>query len=151
MFKHIRGTCFSQQGRDSPLSSVFIPVSLPLCPHLLNQEVDGSINSKTSCPCLLFIPNASTAVLVLTVQEPGFTMPPNNSFPARGIVSQPSVSAGLIRAALRPAGSLVWTEHEDKVWMLVEVVSQDNTILSVRHKATGNLEEIDLVSHGLLQ
>lgn len=70
-------------------------------------------------------------------------MPPNNTAPPRGIVS--SMSKKAFRADKRPDGSLVWTEDPDKMWLLVEVLSQDNTLLRVRNKATGETQEIDLV------
>lgn len=73
-------------------------------------------------------------------------MPPNSSeCPARGIASQQSMS-GLAMRAAQMHQSLVWKEHSEKMWVLVEVLSQDNTILRVRHQATDAEEEIDLVS-----
>lgn len=70
-------------------------------------------------------------------------MPPNNTAPPRGIVSAMSKKA--FRADKRAEGALVWTGDADKVWLLVEVLSQDNTLLRVRNKATGETQEIDLV------
>lgn len=63
----------------------------------------------------------------------------------RGLVSQPSMSAQLMRAEIRPAGSKIWMEAERQVWALVEVVSQDNTILKIK-RPDGKPDEIDLVS-----
>ena len=72
-------------------------------------------------------------------------MPPSTQPPARGIVGQPSMSALMMRAEKRSMGSLVWVEDAKEVWALVQVASQDNTILTVRHTSTGIEEEIDLV------
>lgn len=75
-------------------------------------------------------------------------MPPHN-VPARGITSQPSVSMSLLRADTIAAGSEIWAEDEgdggEDVWMLAEVVRQENTLLTVRKKETGEELEIDLV------
>lgn len=69
--------------------------------------------------------------------------------PQRGIVSQPSVSMKLLRAQTIEAGSEIWAEDEtdggEEVWMLVQVLRQDNTLLMVRKKKTGEELEIDLV------
>lgn len=78
-------------------------------------------------------------------------MPPSAAAaPARGLVSQPSVSMNLIQAESIPAGSEIWVEDEDdggqEVWMLATVVEQTNTLLTVRKKKTGEELEIDLVS-----
>lgn len=77
-------------------------------------------------------------------------MPPQG-VPARGIVSQPSVSMNLIRADTIPVGSEIWAEDEadggEEVWMLAQVVRQENTLLTVRKKKTGEELEIDLVSY----
>ncbi len=72
-------------------------------------------------------------------------MPPNSA-PRRGLVS--SMSTRAFTAETRPEGSLVWTEDDRKMWVLVEVLSQQNTLLKVRRKDTGELLEIDLVSTG---
>eukprot|EP00752_Nemacystus_decipiens_P009298 g8309.t1 len=70
-------------------------------------------------------------------------MPPHSeAAPARGITS--SMSTKAFTAEKRPEGSLVWTENPERGWVLVEVLTQDNTLLSVRHKATGATEVIDL-------
>lgn len=75
-------------------------------------------------------------------------MPPHN-LPARGITSQASVSMSLLRADTIAAGSEIWAEDEadggQEVWMLAEVVRQENTLLTVRKKETGEELEIDLV------
>lgn len=73
-------------------------------------------------------------------------MPPNitSAAPARGITA--SMSTRAFSAKKRSEGSLVWTENPDSVWVLVEVVAQDNTLLRVLNKKTGGIEEIDLVS-----
>lgn len=65
--------------------------------------------------------------------------------PRQGLVSQASVSMDLIRADTIPNGSKVWVEDTEQVWILVEVVRQDNTMLTVRRK-TGEEVELDLVS-----
>lgn len=72
-------------------------------------------------------------------------MPPQ-SVPDRGITSQPSVSMNLLRADTMDKGTEIWTEDEDEVWMLAEVLRQENTRLSVRRKSTGEELQIDLVS-----
>lgn len=72
-------------------------------------------------------------------------MPPSMTPVGRGLVSQPSVSTLMMRAQRRPEGTEVWMEDERQVWALVEVVKQDNTMLTVRHKSSGKTEEIDLV------
>lgn len=72
-------------------------------------------------------------------------MPPHSEAPARGITS--SMSTKAFTAEKRPEGSLVWTENPEKGWVLVEVLTQDNTLLRVKHKATGATEMIDLVSN----
>lgn len=57
----------------------------------------------------------------------------------------------LIRADTIPPGSEIWTEDEtddgEEVWMLAQVVRQENTLLTVRKKQTGEELEIDLVSN----
>lgn len=52
----------------------------------------------------------------------------------------------LMRVEAIPSGSKIWAEDEEKVWVLTEVVRQDNTILTVRERKTGEHKEIDLVS-----
>lgn len=70
--------------------------------------------------------------------------------PPRGIVSQASVSMKLLRAQPIETGSEIWAEDEsdggEEVWMLAQVLRQDNTLLTVRKKNTGEELEIDLVS-----
>lgn len=73
-------------------------------------------------------------------------MPPDVA-PARGITSQPSMSMNLIQADTIPAGSEVWAEDDEQVWMLAEVVRQENTLITVRHKSSGEEVEIDLVRY----
>lgn len=51
----------------------------------------------------------------------------------------------MMRAEKRPVGSQVWVEDSKDVWVRVQVVSQDNTILTIRRTKTGIEEEIDLV------
>jgi len=72
-------------------------------------------------------------------------MPPNSA-PSRGLVA--SMSTRAFTAETRPEGSLMWTGDERMMWVLVEVLSQQNTLLKVRRKDTGELVEIDLVSSG---
>lgn len=62
------------------------------------------------------------------------------------LTPQVSTSMSLMRAETIPVGSEVWVDDEKQVWMLVKVVRQDNTILTVRQKTTGDEEEVDLVS-----
>lgn len=57
------------------------------------------------------------------------------------------MSSLVMHAEKMNSGSLVWKEHSQKVWVLVEVLSQENTMLRVRHKATREEEEVDLVRH----
>lgn len=78
------------------------------------------------------------------LQEEQAEMPPSMNAPARGIVSQPSMSASLMLADTRPVGSMIWTEHGQKIWVLAKVVSQANTMLIVRRE-TGEQAEVDLV------
>lgn len=68
-----------------------------------------------------------------------------NMAPARGITSQPSMSAKLMRAEIIPRGRSIWVEDEEDVWVLAEVVRQQDTLLTVRRKKTGDELEIDLV------
>lgn len=70
-------------------------------------------------------------------------MPPDMA-PPRGIATQPSMSATLMRAETIAPGSKIWAEDDERVWILTEVIRQDNTILTVRDK-TGQEIEIDLV------
>ncbi len=55
------------------------------------------------------------------------------------------VSGSLLTAETIPVGSQIWVDDEEQVWMLAEVVRQENTSLTVRRKATGEELEIDLV------
>ena len=68
--------------------------------------------------------------------------------PSRRGVSR-SLSTHLVRADTYPVGSEIWTNDEDEVWVLAEVISQENTILAVRRKSTGERLEIDLVRERL--
>lgn len=77
-------------------------------------------------------------------------MPPNMA-PARGITSQPSMSARLMRVDTIPAGSAIWAEDDESVWVLAEVIRQENTLLTVRDKKTGDELEIDLVRADMLR
>lgn len=56
-----------------------------------------------------------------------------------------SLSTHLVRADTYPVGSEIWTNDEGEIWVLAEVISQENTILTVRWKSTGKRLEIDLV------
>lgn len=51
-----------------------------------------------------------------------------------------------MRAMKRPRGSEIWVEDDAQVWALAEVVSQDNTLLTVRRTGSAEMESIDLVS-----
>lgn len=53
----------------------------------------------------------------------------------------------LLRADTIPAGSEIWAEDDEQVWMLAEVLRQENTLLTVRQKSTGDELEIDLVRY----
>lgn len=59
-----------------------------------------------------------------------------------------SLSTHVFREETHPVGSEIWTSDEGDIWVLAEVISQDNTILVVRRKSTGEKLEIDLVSEG---
>lgn len=65
------------------------------------------------------------------------------------LTSQKSISTRVMRASKRPEGSEVWIEDEELVWVLAEVVSQQNTMLSVRLKSSGETKELDLVSFSI--
>lgn len=70
--------------------------------------------------------------------------------PVRAIQKQQSMSAApsatIIHAKTIDAGSRIWTEDEDDVWVLVEVLRQENTLLAVQDARTGREREVDLVS-----
>lgn len=55
------------------------------------------------------------------------------------------MSSLMMRAEKKPVGSLVWVEDSKDVWVRVQVVNQDNTMLTIRHTKTGIEDEIDLV------
>lgn len=55
------------------------------------------------------------------------------------------MSGSLLQAETIPVGNEIWVDDDDQVWMLAEVVRQENTSLTVRRKATGEELEIDLV------
>ena len=57
-----------------------------------------------------------------------------------------SVSSRLMQAEQMPAGEEIWVEDDKDVWVLASLVTQRNTILTVRRKDTGETVEIDLVS-----
>ena len=59
-----------------------------------------------------------------------------------------SLSTHLVRADKYEVGSEIWTSEEGEIWVLAEVISQENTILAVRRKSTGEALEIDLVRRG---
>lgn len=50
-----------------------------------------------------------------------------------------------MKAELLPLGTQVWTNDENAVWALGEVVHQENTMVTIAKK-TGERLEIDLVS-----
>lgn len=70
--------------------------------------------------------------------------------PVGGIKSQPSQStarsANVIHAKTIDLRSLIWAEDEEDAWVLVEVLRQENTLLTVQGKHTGEERIIDLVS-----
>eukprot|EP00904_Undaria_pinnatifida_P007215 jgi/Undpi1/3623/HiC_scaffold_16.g06993.m1 len=55
-----------------------------------------------------------------------------------------SVSSRLMQAEQMPAGEEIWVEDDKDVWVLASLVTQRNTILTVRRKDTGETVEIDL-------
>lgn len=59
---------------------------------------------------------------------------------------QRSISARLMSADQIPMGEEIWVEDAKEVWVLTQLVSQQNTQLKVKNKATGEVVEIDLVS-----
>lgn len=75
-------------------------------------------------------------------------MPPGvpglNPPPMPGLVAQPSMSCMLMRAEQRE-GKIWMEDDKGSVWTLVEVLSQENTIVTVKHR-DGKREKIDLVS-----
>lgn len=72
-------------------------------------------------------------------------MPPN-MLPPRGLALQRSVSSRLISVNQMHEGEQIWIEDEHDVWVLADLLSQENTMLTVRRKDTRVVEEIDLVS-----
>lgn len=59
-----------------------------------------------------------------------------------------AVSGDLMRAETIAVGSDIWTDDEEgEVWTIAEVVHQENTMLTVRYKSTGEEHNIDLVRH----
>lgn len=81
----------------------------------------------------------------VTAQAKHDKMSPKMEVPVRGITSQPSVSMQLMRADTVPRGSHVWVEDDKLVWVLAEVVRQENTILTVREMSSGRQRDVDLV------
>lgn len=57
-----------------------------------------------------------------------------------------SLSTHLVLANKYEVGSDVWMDDEARVWVQAEVLKQDNTLLTLRRKDTGETVEIDLVS-----
>ncbi|CAM9750268.1 unnamed protein product, partial [Ectocarpus sp. 8 AP-2014] len=56
-----------------------------------------------------------------------------------------AVSGDLMRAETIAVGSDIWTDDEEgEVWTIAEVVHQENTMLTVRYKSTGEEHKIDL-------
>lgn len=64
--------------------------------------------------------------------------------PMPGLTAQPSMSCMLMRAELRE-GKIWMEDDKGAIWALVEVLSQENTIVTVKHPS-GKREKIDLVS-----
>lgn len=56
-----------------------------------------------------------------------------------------SLSTHLIKAAHHDIGSDVWMDDENQVWVQATVLKQDNTLLTLRRKGTGETVEIDMV------
>lgn len=73
-------------------------------------------------------------------------MPPHMP-PARGLALQRSISARVMVADQLPQDKDMWVENEAEVWVLTDLISQQNTQLKVRRKNTGEVLEIDLVSY----
>ena len=111
-----------------------------------------------SCPC--FCPCFVLPTLGHELTERGKTeyqlgkkgaelesiMPPLPPRPMRGMSLQRSVSSRLMQADQMPQGEELWVEDDRDVWVLASLVKQQNTILTVRRKDTGETIEIDLVS-----
>lgn len=66
--------------------------------------------------------------------------------PPRRLALQRSMSARVMVADELPQDKDMWVENEAKVWVLTDLISQQNTQLKVRRKDTGEVLEIDLVS-----
>ena len=56
-----------------------------------------------------------------------------------------SLSTLLVRADTYRAGSEVWMDDEAHVWVQAEVLKQENTLLTLRRKDSGETVEIDVV------
>lgn len=66
--------------------------------------------------------------------------------PMRGLTLQRSMSARVMVADQLPQDKDMWVEHDQLVWVLTDLISQQNTMVKVRRKDTGEVLEIDLVS-----
>ncbi|CAN0333176.1 unnamed protein product [Ectocarpus sp. 13 AM-2016] len=63
-----------------------------------------------------------------------------------------AVSGDLMRAETIAIGSDIWTDDEEgEVWTIAEVVHQENTMLTVRYKSTGEEHKIDLVKRSIMR
>ena len=59
---------------------------------------------------------------------------------------EPVASQRLIRADKIPKGRVIWIEDDDEVWQEAEVIEQNNTLLTCKHRGNGSTVEVDLVS-----
>ncbi|CAM9665996.1 unnamed protein product [Ascophyllum nodosum] len=72
-------------------------------------------------------------------------MPPQGSSPPpRGLALQRSVSSRIMHAERMPISEEIWVEDDKQVWALTSLVEQENTLLKVRRRDTGEVVKIDL-------
>lgn len=65
--------------------------------------------------------------------------------PPRSLALQRSVSSRLMSADQMRSGEEVWVEDQSEVWVLTDLLHQQNTLLRVRRKDTGLQMEVDMV------
>ncbi|CAM9355556.1 unnamed protein product [Discosporangium mesarthrocarpum] len=68
-------------------------------------------------------------------------MPPNSMAVDEGA---PTASSRLMKAEKFQTGMKVWTDDEEEVWISVEVVKQESTVVTVKNRSTGEVLDIDL-------
>lgn len=73
-------------------------------------------------------------------------MPPDSMPPIRGLALQRSMSTKVMVADVIPPGKEIWVDNDKEVWVLTDLLSQQNTVLKVRRKDTGEVLDVDLVS-----